>query len=356
LSKIDLIKSNALKVKPADEAGLGFGRIFTDYMFSMDYSPAAGWHEPRVEPYHALSLDPSTLVLHYGQAIFEGLKCYRRSDGGLQLFRARDNFTRFNRSAERMSIPQFDESIAMDGLEALLSADGDWTPRSEGASLYIRPTIIATDHMVGVRASETYLFFIILSPSGSYYPGGLAPVGIFVEDKYVRAARGGVGFAKTAANYAASIKAGEIAKQRGYAQVLWLDSVEKRYIEEVGSMNVMFVINDVLVTPELTDSILPGITRDSVLKLAAANGVEVEERRISINEVMDAAASGLLREAFGTGTAAVISPIGELCYGYVKLIINNGEIGPLARMMYDTLTGIQYCRLPDPFGWIQKLA
>ena len=266
-------QATSFKQKPQDESKMGFGKLFTDYMFEMDYSVEKGWHDPRVVPYHNFSMDPATSVLHYGQEIFEGMKCYRRKDGGLQLFRPRDNFARMNRSAERMAIPQFDEDVAMAGLEKLLEVEKDWVPHTQGATLYIRPTIIAMDAMLGVHAAHTYKFYIILSPSGAYYAGGLAPVDIYVEDKYVRAVRGGIGFAKTGGNYAASIRAGEIAEEKGYTQVLWLDGVEQKYVEEVGAMNMMFVIDGKIVTPMLNGSILPGITRDSILKLAVTSAM-----------------------------------------------------------------------------------
>ncbi len=356
MESIRFIQAQQLKAKPADESNLGFGRIFTDYMFTMRYDAGQGWHDPVVEPYHAFQLDPSTTVLHYGQTIFEGMKCYRRKDGGLQLFRPRDNFARMNRSADRLSIPQFDEELALQGLIKLLDVEKDWVPHSRGASLYIRPTIIAIDPKLGVHPASSYIFFIILSPSGAYYKEGLAPVGIYVEDKYVRAVRGGFGFAKTAGNYAASLKASEVAEAKGYAQVLWLDGVEQKYVEEVGSMNMMFIINGKLETPMLNGSILPGITRDSILKLAKGMGIETEERRIAISEVVEAAHNGTLDEAFGTGTAAVVSPVGELFVNGEKITVSGGKIGPITQKLYDTLTGIQYGELPDPMGWIIKLS
>ncbi len=355
MQEIKFIKAETLKQKPTDESKLGFGKIFTDYMFTMEYDPENGWHNPCVKPYQPLQLDPSTSVLHYGQSIFEGMKCYRRADGGLQLFRPMDNFARMNRSADRLSIPQFDEELAMEGLKKLLEVEKDWVPHNVGTSLYIRPTIIATDAMLGVHAAHHYLFFIILSPVGAYYAQGLAPVGIYVEDTYVRAVRGGFGFAKTAGNYAASIKAGEVAAQKGYAQVLWLDGVEQKYVEEVGAMNMMFKINGKIITPMLNGSILAGITRDSVLKLAAHMGIETEERRIAIDEIFDAAKNGTLEEAFGTGTAAVVSPVGELCRGEEKVIISGNQIGETTQKLYDTLTGIQWGTVEDPFGWIVRL-
>ena len=355
MQEIKFIPATSFKSKPADESKMGFGKLFTDYMFVMDYAEEKGWHDPRVEPYHPFTLDPSSSVFHYGQEIFEGLKCYRRDDGGIQLFRPMDNFARMLRSAERMCIPAFDPETVMAGLEKLLQVEKDWVPHSEGTSLYVRPAIIATDAALGVHAAKHYIFFIILSPSGAYYPGGLAPVGIYVEDKYVRAVRGGIGFAKTGGNYAASILAGEVAQKKGYTQVLWLDGVEQKYVEEVGAMNMMFVIDGKIVTPMLNGSILPGITRDSVIKLARSLGYEMEERRIAIDEVLDAAATGRMNEAFGTGTAAVISPVGKLGYEDREYTINGGEIGPISQKLYDTLTGIQFGRLADENGWIRKI-
>lgn len=355
MQDIRFIQANSLKAKPTDESKLGFGRIFSDYMFTMDYDLEQGWHDPRVEPYHCFEMDPATLVLHYGQTVFDGLKCYRREDGGIQLFRAKDNVHRMNISGERLSIPEYPEDVVLAGLKKLLEVEKDWVPTQDGTSLYIRPTIIATDPFVGVRAANTYTLFIILSPVGAYYPKGLAPVAIYVEDTYVRAVRGGLGYAKTAANYAASLKAGEIAKKKGFDQVLWLDGVELKYVEEVGSMNMMFVIDDVLITPELNGSILAGITRDSILKLAEDFGIKVEVRQISIQEVFEASEQGKLQEAFGTGTAAVISPVGVLQWMDKRIEINGGQIGPVAQKMYDSLLGIQYGRLPDAHDWIIKL-
>ncbi len=341
----------ALKPKPADEAKLGFGKLFTDHMLIMDYDASSGWHDMRIEPYANFSMDPACTVYHYGQAIFEGLKCYRGQGGSLRLFRPRDNFVRMNASAERMSIPKIDPDQCLAGLMQLLSLERGWVPSSEGTSLYIRPTIIATDVGLGVHASRTYRFFIILSPSGAYYAEGLSPVGIYVEDELVRAVRGGIGFTKAAANYAASLYAGEAAGKKGYAQVLWLDGVEKQYIEEVGSMNIMFVLNGGIVTPMLTGSILAGITRDSILRLAAELGYAVEERRVSVREVIDGIKSGALCEAFGTGTAAVVSPVGWLCWREEVLKVGSGGIGQITQKLYDTLTGIQLGKLPDPYGW-----
>ena len=353
MQEIRFVKAETLKQKPADEGNLGFGRIFTDYMFTMRYDRENGWHDAKVEPNRPFQMDPASMVLHYGQSIFEGLKCYRRQDGGLQLFRP--NFKRMNISAERLSIPQFDVEDAMAGLLKLLEVEKDWVPRAKDTSLYIRPFIIATDPFVGVRSSNTYIFCVILSPVGAYYAHGLSPVGIYVEDKYVRAVRGGFGFAKTAGNYAASLKAGEVAHEKGYDQVLWLDGVEQKYVEEVGSMNMMFVLDGKVVTPALNGSILAGITRDSILKLAAQDGYPVEERRIAIEEIFAAGKQGRLQEAFGTGTAAVISPVGELCWENERITLSGGKIGPVTQRMYDELTGIQWGRLEDRFGWTLKL-
>lgn len=352
---IQFIPAKELKAKPADETKLGFGKYFTDYMFIMNYDEGQGWHDPRIEPVHALELHPAAMVLHYAQEIFEGMKAYRCEDGSINLFRPEANFARMNVSAERLSIPAIDEELALEGLKKLIEIEKDWVPSSEGTSLYIRPTIIATEPHLGVRAASSYLFYIILSPSGRYYASGLSPVGIYVEDQYVRAVRGGVGFTKTGGNYASSIKAGEIAHERGYAQVLWLDGVEQKYVEEVGSMNMMFKIDGKVVTPALNGSILPGITRDSILKLAAKMGIPTEERKIAISEIFDAADAGKLEEAFGTGTAAVVSPVGELLWEDRKITVSGGQIGELTQKLYDTLTGIQYGKIEDFMGWTVKV-
>ena len=352
---ISITRADHLKEKPADETALGFGRRFTDHMFIMDYEEGEGWKDARVVPYGDFAMDPACMVLHYGQAIFEGMKCYRRKDGGLQLFRPADNFARMSRSAHRMGMPELDEETALEGLKQLIAVDADWVPHLDGTSLYIRPTMISTDIGLGVHASRTYRFFIILSPVGAYYREGLKPVSIYVEDEYVRAVRGGVGFTKCAGNYAASILAGDIAEKKGFSQVLWLDGVEQRYVEEVGSMNMMFAYGTHIVTPMLNGSILPGITRDSILRLARQIGYETEETRLDIHQIFDDARSGRLTEAFGTGTAAVISPVGTLCMKDESITLGDGGIGPVAQKLYDTLTGIQYGRLPDENGWILPL-
>ena len=355
MQEISITRATVLKEKPTDESKLGFGKIFTDHMFLMDYEEGRGWHDPRIVPYGNFSLDPATTVFHYGQAIFEGTKCYRRADGGLQLFRPKDNLARMTRSARRMCMPALDEETAYEGLVKLLEIEQDWVPHQEGTSLYIRPTMMATDVMLGVHAAKHYLFFIILCPVGSYYKDGLKPVGIYVEDAYVRAVRGGTGFTKCAGNYAASILAGDIAEKKGFSQVLWLDGVEQRYVEEVGSMNMMFAYGNKIVTPKLNGSILPGITRDSVLKLARQLGYEAEEARLDVEEIFADARSGKLTEAFGTGTAAVISPVGTLALRDEKVTVGDGGIGRISQKLYDTLTGIQYGRLPDENGWVVKL-
>ena len=343
------------KAKPVDETKLGFGKIFTDHMFLLDYAQGSGWQDARIVPYGPFALDPASMVLHYGQAIFEGTKCYYAKDGGVQLFRPRDNFLRMNRSAQRMCIPELDIDLCMLGLFRLIQLEKEWVPHAQGTSLYIRPFIFATDPFLGVHASKTYRFAIILAPSGAYYPGGLAPISIYVEDEYVRAVRGGVGHAKAAGNYAASILAAQKAEEKGYVQVLWLDGLERRYVEEVGAMNMMFVYGDKIVTPALSGSILPGITRDSILKLASSMGYKVEEGRLAIDGIFEDIKAGRLTEAFGTGTAAVVSPVGELCFKGEKATVGDGGIGKVTRRLYDTLTGIQLGLEPDPFGWVVKL-
>ena len=343
------------KEKPADETKLGFGHIFTDHMFIMNYDKGEGWHDARIVPYGEISLSPASMCLHYGQEIFEGLKAYRTADGTVQLFRPEENFKRMNNSAKRMVIPEIDEEFMLKALKKLISIEKDWVPHTEGASLYIRPFIISTDPYVGVKPADHYLFMIILSPSGAYYAGGLNPVKIYVEKNYVRAVRGGTGFAKTAANYAISLIGQEVADEQQYDQVLWLDGVEQKYVEEVGSMNIFFVIDGEIVTPKLTGSVLPGITRKSALEICKNKGYKVSERRISIDEVAQAYDEGKLNEVFGTGTAAVISPVGKLKWGDKVMDINDNKIGPVSQMLYDTMTGIQWGKIPDEFGWITKI-
>ncbi len=340
-----------LKSKP-DDAALGFGNIFTDYMFNLDFTPDKGWHSPRIEPYAAIEMDPATMFLHYGQGVFEGLKAYRTQSGGIQLFRPQENLKRLNRSCRRLCIPEVDEAFALDAMKQLIATEKDWVPGAPETSLYIRPTIIAMDPFLGVRASHTYRFFIILSPVGAYYPEGFNPVKILVTSDYVRAVRGGVGEAKTPGNYAASLLAGEHAHDAGYTQVLWLDGVEQKYLEEVGSMNIFFVIDDEIVTPELNGSILPGITRMSVIELAKHWNEKVSERKVSIDELIQAHAAGSLKEVFGAGTAAVISPVGQIKYGDQVITINDNQTGPVAKKYYKAITDIQYGQAEDTMEWI----
>lgn len=352
--EISFENAATLKEHPKDSA-LGFGTHFTDYMFNMDYNPEKGWHNPRIEPYSPMQLDPSTMVLHYGQAIFEGLKAYRTSSGSIQLFRPKDNFSRFSRSASRLCMPPFDEDLILDALVKLLNIEKDWVPAAPGTSLYIRPTIIATDPYLGLRSSHSYRFFIILSPVGAYYPEGFDPVKIWVTTEYVRAVRGGVGEAKTAGNYAASLYATNLANKEGYTQVMWLDGVHLKYIEEVGSMNIFFQIEDEIITPALNGSILAGITRDSVIKLSKSWGKNVVERRISIDDIYQAHATGDLKEVFGSGTAAVISPVGKIKYNGREILIGDGGVGPYAAKLFKQLMDIQYGRTEDPFNWVMPV-
>lgn len=343
------------KEKPADESSLGFGHVFTDHMFIMDYETGKGWHNARIVPYQDLVLSPASMCLHYGQEIFEGLKAYRTAEGKVQLFRPEENFKRMNLSNKRMVIPQINEDDAMEGLMKLLSVEKDWVPHTEGTSLYIRPFIIAVDPYLGVKPADKYMFIIILSPSGLYYSTGLNPVKIYVENKYVRAVRGGTGFAKTAANYAISLAGQDEAHKQDYEQVLWLDGVEQKYVEEVGSMNIFFVIDGAIITPELTGSVLPGITRKSAIEICSDMGYKVSEKRISIQQIAEAYDSGHLDEVFGTGTAAVISPVGHLKWNDKIMEINDNKIGKISQMLYDTMTGIQWGKLPDKYGWIREV-
>lgn len=341
--------------KPIDESKLGFGKIFSDHMFMLEYRSGQGWHNGRVVPYQNLEMDPAAMVLHYGQGIFEGLKAYRCKDGRIHLFRPEKNCERFNRSAQRMCMPQIDVAFQIEALETLVRLDVDWIPHSVGSTLYIRPTMIATEPALGVRPANEYLFYIITGPVGAYYPEGFSPVKIYVTDEFVRASHGGVGEAKTMGNYAASLFAAEMAKKKGFTQVLWLDAIERRYVEEVGTMNICFRIGDELVTPPLTGSILPGVTRDSVIQLARHWGIKVSERPISIDEVVETIDSGAMKEIFGTGTAAVISPVGEICYKDRHHQVGAGGVGEWSQKFYDEIVGIQYGIKEDPFGWIHEV-
>ena len=339
------------KTRPADESKLGFGNYYTDHMFVMNYDEGQGWHDARIVPYGPVELDPAAMCLHYGQEVFEGLKAYRCADGEIRLFRPDKNMARLNLSNDRLCIPAIDEEFAVEAIKALVKVDEDWIPSAEGTSLYIRPYIFATDAHVGVHPAKHLLFMIILSPVGAYYPEGLNPVKIYVETNYVRAVKGGMGFTKTGGNYAASLKAQDEAEKVGYTQVLWLDGVERKYVEEVGTMNVFFVLDGEVVTPALQGSILGGITRMSCIEILKSWGLNVSERRISIDEIAQAYDEGRLLEAFGSGTAAVISPIGELKWGDKVMKINNGEIGEISQKLYDTLTGIQWGKIEGPEGW-----
>ena len=351
---ITITKTTTPKQKP-DESSLGFGKIFTDHMFMMDYNKETGWTNARIVPFENLSIHPASTVLHYGSEIFEGLKAYRRADSKVQLFRPIENIRRMNRSAERLCLPEIPEDEALEALLTFVEVEQDWTPHSEGTSLYLRPFLFGNDESLGVHAVSNATFVIIASPVGSYYAEGINPVKIMIEDEDVRAVRGGTGYAKCGGNYAASNRAGERAAQQGYSQVLWLDGVERKYIEEVGAMNVMFKIDGEIVTPMLSGSILPGITRMSCLEVLRKEGYKVSERLISIDELEEAMEKGKLEEAWGCGTAAVISPIGELCYKGKKYAVNNGEIGQTTQHLYDTLTGIQWGKIADDYDWIVKL-
>ncbi|HWR09787.1 branched-chain amino acid aminotransferase [Sporomusa sp.] len=339
---------------PADDK-LGFGKIFTDHMFVMDYQSGKGWYNPRIVPYGDFGISPAAMVLHYGQAIFEGMKAFRTEDNRIVVYRPVDHLKRFNNSADILSIPQMDVDLLHAGLNKLIEVDKDWVPQSLGTSLYIRPFVISVDPFVGVKVADEYTLFIILSPVGAYYASGFKPVKIKVEENYVRAVKGGLGEAKTPANYAASLKASEEAKKEGYTQVLWLDALEQKYIEEVGTMNIFFKIDDEIITPELNGSILNGITRRSVIQVAKDWGMKVTERRISIDEVYAAHAEGRLKEVFGSGTAAVISPVGELSWHGKNIVINNNQTGETSQKLFDYITSIQQGRVADKFGWIGEV-
>jgi branched-chain amino acid aminotransferase len=351
---IRITKTAKKKDKPKDK-DLAFGTDFTDHMFLVDFQEEKGWYDPRVEPYGPLTLDPATAVLHYGQGLFEGLKAFRGKDGKIRLFRPDKHVARLNRTAEKMCIPTLDADLVMKSFTTLVDIDRDWVPSMVGTSLYIRPTIIASEPFLGVRPAKAYLYYVILSPVGAYYPEGMAPVKIKVIDNYVRAVVGGLGEAKTSANYAASLHAAEDAKHEGFTQVLWLDGVHRKYIEEVGTMNIMMKIGDEIITPPLAGTILAGVTRDSVLALTREWGLRVSERPITIDEVVQAAHKGTLEEVWGTGTAAVISPVGELAYKGERIVVKGGGIGPLTQKLYDTIVGIQYGTAPDTRGWTVTL-
>lgn len=348
---VTYVRETMKRFKPEDESSLGFGNYFSNHMFLLDYKGAAGWHNPRIVPYGPLPFELASVVFHYAQEVFEGLKAYRGEGDEISLFRPKANLARMQHSCERMCIPAYPEELVHEGLKQLVEIDKDWVPSSEGSTLYVRPTVIATENFLGVRPAEEYLLFIITGPVGAYYASGFAPVKIMVEDDYVRAVRGGVGESKTSGNYAASLKAQVEAHDKGFAQVLWLDGVERKYVEEVGTMNIFFKFRNELTTAPLGGTILPGITRDSVLTMARDMGLSVNERPISIDEVIDGARNGELVEVFGTGTAAVISPVSVLHFKGEDITIGNGETGPLSQELYDTLTAYQFGGKADPYGW-----
>ena len=352
---ITINKTANPKPLPTEDNPLTFGTIFTDHMFVMDYETGKGWHNPRIEEYAPISLAPSAMVFHYGQEMFEGLKAYKTEDGRILLFRPQKNIERANNTNRRICIPEIPEEDFLQAIKEIVRIDQAWIPTKPGTSLYIRPFIIATDEFLGVRPSDTYKFFIILSPVGAYYPEGLDPVKIWIEDEYVRAVKGGIGEAKVGANYVASLKAQVKAHDEGYSQVLWLDGVERKYIEEVGAMNIFFKINGTVVTPMLNGSILPGVTRNSCIELCKSWGLPVEERRISVDELIAAAKDGSLEEVWGSGTAAVISPVGHLRYGDDVMQIKDGGIGEISQKLYDTVTGIQLGKIEGPEGWVVEV-
>ncbi len=346
---IRITRATARKPKPKDHE-LGFGTIFTDHMFLADFQEKKGWYDPRIEPYGPLSLDPACAVLHYAQAVFDGLKAFRGQDGKVRLFRPQKHIERMNASARRLCIPQLDPEFALQSLVTLVGLEREWVPSTAGTALYVRPVIIASEPFLGVRPAKSYVYYVILSPVGAYYAEGMNPVKIRVEDQYIRATPG-VGAAKTGGNYAASLYAAEEAHKAGFTQVLWLDATHRKYVDEVGTMNIVFRIGDEVVTPPLTGTILPGVTRDSALILLREWGLEVAERQIAIDDVLAAARSGKLLEAWGTGTAAVISPVGELSFKGERFVINGGKIGELTQRLYQAITDIQYARVPDTRGW-----
>ncbi len=349
------ITKNTSPIPMPKEEELGFGKFFSPHMFVMDYDSEIGWHDARIVPFERISLHPASTVLHYGAEIFEGLKAYRTESGEIRLFRPTENIKRMNSSAERMCLPLLDEDDALKILETYVGVEADYVPHSFGTSLYLRPFMFGNDESLGVHTVKRATFMIIASPSGSYYKEGINPVKIMIEDRDVRTVKGGTGYVKCGGNYAASNRAGERANQKGYSQVLWLDGIERRYIEEVGAMNVMFKIDGEIVTPELTGSILPGITRKSCIEVLKSQGYKVSERLISVDELLDAMKTGRLEEAWGCGTAAVVSPIGRLMYKDTEYVINGEKIGDVTQKLYDTLTGIQWGKCADTFGWIHKI-
>lgn len=353
---IKIVSLDESTLKPIPKEDFGFGNKFSNRMFSQKYSPDKGWHEATIGPYQPLVLDPATVVFHYAQEIFEGTKAYRRPDGHINLFRPWENMKRFNESARRMAMPVVDEEEHLAAIVQLIELEQEWVPSAPGSALYIRPTMIATDPALGVHASKTYLHYVIVGPVGAYFKEGFNPVPVYISDEYRRAVKGGTGAAKTGGNYAASLLVGEEAKKRGYSQVLWLDAIHGRYVEEVGAMNICFVYGGRhIVTPPLTGTILPGVTRQSIIPLGRDLGYEVDEAPIDVHEMLADIEAGRITEVFGCGTAAVISPVGKFGYCNKEYVINNGETGPVAKRLYKELTDIQYGRTEDRFGWIYTI-
>jgi len=353
-TNLKITQSETTRIDKVDLDNPGFGAVFTDHMFSVDYQDGS-WNTPEILPYGPFEVEPAMCALHYGQAIFEGMKAFYNQDGSIKVFRPDAHHRRMNKSCRRLCIPETEFDVFMDGLKTLIKIDKDWVPKKHGNALYIRPFIFASDNYLSVKVSDSYKFFVITSPVGSYYKEGINPVSLITSDKYVRSVKGGVGTVKTPGNYAASLLPAKRAKQKGFTQVLWLDAFEKKYIEEVGTMNIFFLIDDVLITPPLEGSILGGVTRQSVIQLAKSWGVKVNERKISIDEVFEKANNGQLREAFGTGTAAVISPVGKIQHKWETITINNNELGPFAKKLYDAITGIQNGKKDDEFGWMHTV-
>jgi branched-chain amino acid aminotransferase len=351
---MEVKKATKSKIHKVDFSGLGFGDVFTDHMLKMTYGKGK-WNAPKIVPYGPVRIMPALSTLHYGQAVFEGLKAFHCKDGSINVFRLDKHADRFNRSSERLCIPPVDKQTFIDGLIHLIKLDREWVPKQKGYSLYIRPFAFAADSNLGVHVSHTYYFMIILSPVGAYYKEGFNPVKLITATEHARSVEGGMGAVKTAGNYAASLYAAEEAHKKGFTQVLWLDGVHRQYVEEVGTMNVFFLIGDELVTPHLSGTILAGITRDSVIHLAKDWGMKVSERRLPMDEVIKAAQDGTLKEAFGTGTAAVISPVGAISHKGKEFAVNKGKAGPLALKLFDAISGIQYGEKPDKFGWIYKI-
>ncbi len=338
------------KAKP-DPATVPFGVAFTDHMFLMDYDSENGWHDARIVPFADLSLSPGAVVFHYGAEVFEGLKAYRTPGGAVQLFRPEENMKRMSQSAERLCLPMPDEAFALEALKKFVEVEKEWVPEAYGTSLYLRPVLFGTEANLSLHDIHQAMFMIIACPVGSYYKNGLMPVELLIENEDVRAVRGGTGFAKCGGNYAAAARAGSRAEEKGFSQVLWLDGVERKYVEEGGGMNIMFKWNGRLVTPELNGSILPGVTRKSILEMAKSWGVETVERQIPVDEMMEACRNGEIEEAFCCGTAAVVTPVGGFTYGKQKVTVNNNKIGAFTQKLYDNLTGIQWGKQDDTFGW-----